>query len=143
MTHYSFEGTTDYIAATPALIVTLEASGSITAGRAVAFDAGNTSEVYTPSAVAVADGTQCAGLSIEAAADSEVCGVLVWGFAKNVPAVAGYTPQPGDRIQISGSAKFTSIATGSFLSNPYVVAGKVLSGSGAGNNFLAFIDCMK
>ena len=44
MTHYQFEGRTDYIAVRPALILTLEASGSITAGRGVSLDAGGSSD---------------------------------------------------------------------------------------------------
>jgi hypothetical protein len=142
MSYYVFEGKNDYIAVYPALIASFKASGSISAGKGLAFDAGNTSYVYQPT-LAVASGTACAGISLNAAADTKACSVLVWGFAKNLSAVAAYTPQPGDIIQLSGSGNFTSLATGSFLTSPYAAAGKVVSGSGAGAAFMAFISCMK
>lgn len=141
MSYYVFEGKNDYIAVYPALIASFKASGSITAGRGVAFDAGGTSYVYQPT-TAVA-GVEPAGLALNTAADGGKTSVLVWGFAKNVPAASGYTPKTGDRIALSGSGQFTSLDTGSFLTNPYAVAGKVVSGSGEGAAFLAFIDCMK
>ncbi len=144
MAMYTYEGTKDFLVTYPALICSFVASGSITAGNAVAYDAGNTTEVYVPSAVAAATGTECAGIALNTVADAGRCSVVVWGFVKNLDAVAAYTPNPGDRIKISGSAgAFTSQSTGSFLTNPYVVAGKVVSGSVAGGKFMAFIDCMK
>ena len=145
MTYYanSKEGATDYILDRPALVLSYQASGSVVAGKAVVFDAGGSSTVYQPTAVAVAAGTQCAGLALSAAATGKIVDVLVWGLAKNLPAVAGWTPATGDRFQVSGSSQFTSIATGSFLGNPYVVAGTVLTGSGAGKVFQGFIDCLK
>jgi len=145
MTYYanSKEGATDYILARPALVLSYQASGSVVAGKAVVFDAGGSSTVYQPTAVTVASGTQCAGLALSAAATGKIVDVLVWGFAKNLPAVAGWTPATGDRFQVSGSSQFTSITTGSFLGNPYVVAGTVVTGSGAGGVFQGFIDCLK
>lgn len=139
MSYYVFEGKNDYIAVYPALIASFKASGSITAGRGVSFDAGGTSYVYQPTTA----GVEPAGLALNTAADGGKTSVLVWGFAKNVPAASGYTPATGDRIALSGSGQFTSLDTGSFLTNPYAVAGKVVSGSGEGAAFLAFIDCMK
>ncbi len=141
MSYYVFEGKNDYIAAYPAMIVTLKASGSISAGKAVAFDAGNTSYVYQPD-LAVGSGTPCAGVALATTASAGRTPVCVWGFMKNLTAVSGYTPLPGDIIQISGSGNFTSLATGSFLTSPYAAAGKVVSGS-AGGAFMAFISCMK
>ena len=142
MTYYSFEGSTDYLAAQPALIATFKASGSITAGRGLAFDAGGTSQVYTPTAIA-SGSLSCAGLSIESASTGNPVSALVWGFAKNLPAVSGWTPATGDLFQLSGSAQFTSLTTGSQGSVAAACAGKVISGSGAGGNFIAFLDCMK
>jgi uncharacterized protein with beta-barrel porin domain len=142
MSYYVFEGKNDYIAVYPALICTFKASGSVAAGKAVAFDAGNTSMVYQPT-LAVASGTSCVGIALNTAADGKPVSTLVWGFAKNLSAVAAYTPQPGDIIQMSGSGNFTSIASGSLLTSPYAAVGKVVSGSGAGNPFMAFISCMK
>ncbi len=142
MSYYVFEGKNDYIAVYPALIATFKSSGSVAAGKAVAFDAGNTSYVYQPT-LAVASGTACVGIALNTAADAKAVSTLVWGFAKNLTAVAAYTPQPGDVIQMSGSGNFTSLTTGSFLTSPYAAAGKVVSGSGAGGAFMAFISCMK
>lgn len=143
MAMYTYEGTKDFIVVYPALIASFKASGSITAGKGVKFDAGGTSEVYQATSTA-AGGDQCAGIALNTVADNGNCSVLVWGFAKNLTAVSAYTPAVGDRIILSGSGNFTSLTTGSFLTNPYVVAGKVVSGSGtAGGKFMAFIDCMK
>jgi len=141
MSYYVFEGKNDYIAVYPALIASFKASGSIAAGRAVSFDAGNTSEVYQ--AVVAKDSGSCVGIALNTAADNKPTSVLVWGFAKNLTAESNYTPQPGDIICVSGSGLFTSIATGSYLKNPYCAVGKVVSGSVAGGAFMAFISCMK
>jgi hypothetical protein len=142
MSYYVFEGKNDYIAVYPALIASFKSSGSISAGKAVAFDAGNTSYVYQPT-LAVGSGTSCAGIALNSVATGVRTSVLVWGFAKNLTAVSAYTPQPGDVLQMSGSGNFTSLDTGSFLTSPYAAAGKVVSGSGAGGALMAFIDCMK
>jgi len=145
MTYYvnSKEGATDYILARPALTLSYQASGSVVAGKAVVFDAGGSSTVYQPTAVATGSGVQCAGLALSAAATGKIVDVLVWGVAKNLPAVAGWTPATGDRFQISGSSQFTSIATGSFTRLPFCVAGTVITGSGAGGKFIGTIDCLK
>lgn len=138
MAYWYYEGTKDFVVTTPALIVTFKASGSITAGLGVAFDAGNTSDVYVPSAIAV-DGTAVVGVALKTVSDDDPVAVLVWGFAKNLTSI-GQTKTPGMHIGLSGSGHFAQAAsTGSNY-----IAGKVVSGSGtATGKFMAFIDCMK
>jgi hypothetical protein len=142
MAMYTYEGTKNFIAVYPAIIVSLVASGSVTAGNGLAFDAGNTSEVYVPTCAA-ASGTECAGIALNTASDNGRVEVGVLGFFKNLVAVSAFTPAPGDRILLSGSGTFTSCTSGSFLTNPYAVCGKVVSGSVAGGRFMAFINCLK
>ncbi len=141
MAMYTYDGTKDFLVIYPAIQLSFKASGSITAGKGVAFDAGNTGEVYQPTVAA--GGAEPVGVCINTVADNGSANVVVQGFVKNLTAVAAYTPQPGDRIVLSGSGDWTSHATGSFLTNPYVVAGKVISGSGAGGRFMALINCLK
>ena len=143
MTYYvnSKEGATDYILARPALVLSYQASGSIVAGKGVVFDLGGSSTVYQPSAIATGS-VLCEGLALSAAATGKIVDVLVWGVAKNLPAVAGWTPATGQRFQLSGSSQFTSIATGS-NDNEYLVVGTVITGSGAGGKFIGTIDCLK
>ncbi len=137
MAFWSYEGTKDFVVTTPYLMLTFRASGSITAGKGLAYDAGNTSDVYVPTAIAV-DTTKCAGIAAKTVATGEACPVIVWGVVKNI----GYLAQtlvPGDLIGLSGSGTFglASSLTGSYI------AGRFLSGSGAGGTMIALIDCMK
>lgn len=141
MAMYTYEGTKDFIVVYPTLQASFVASGSVTAGKGVAFDAGNTSQVYVPTCALGA--VQPAGVAVNTVADQGRANVVVWGFVKNLSAASAYTPNPGDRIALSGSGNFSSLPTGSFLTNPYAVAGKVVSGSVQGGAFMAFIDCMK
>jgi hypothetical protein len=128
-----YEGTKDYIAATPALILTFRASGSVTGGQFVAFDAGNTGDVYTP---AVASGSVApAGFALMTKATLTEVPVLVWGFAKNVPWL-GATSVAGNPVFISGSSATTSAGLGIY------VCGKVITGSAAAGTVVALIDCM-
>ena len=134
------EGTKDYILATPALITTFKASGSIVAGRIVSFDNLVSSDVYQPAAATASGALVPAGLACKTVSDGEDVPVLVWGYAKNIAArVAG---NPGDPIVISGAGYVVpsgSIAAGTAL--PKNVIGKWISGSST--SCIAFIDCMK
>jgi len=133
MAYYTYEGTKDFIVVQPALVLSFVASGSITAGRIVAYDAGGTSEVYVPSAVAAA-ALPCAGVALNTVTDGNPVTVLVWGFAKNlVMANSSETVTVGELVSISGSGYFTS-------GSAYCV-GRVVSGSAT--SFMALIDCLK
>ena len=136
-----YEGTKDYIAATPALITTFKASGSINAGRIVVFDAGdNSSNVYQPPATTASGALAPVGLAIKTVSDGDDVPVIVWGFAKNIACrVAG---NPGDPMVITGAGYVVpsgSIAIGTAY--PRNVIGKWVSGSST--SCMAFIDCMK
>jgi hypothetical protein len=137
-----YEGTKDYLVMTPALLVTFRASGSISAGQGVAFDAGGTSDVYVPTTALGA--TPCAGIALRTVSSGDPVTVLVWGYAKNLTSIT-QVKTPGMWIALSGSAgAFAELTTGSFLGSPNACAGKVVSGSAsATGKFMAFIDCMK
>lgn len=139
MAFYPYEGTKDFIVHTPALILSLRASGSITAGNGVAFDAGNTSDVYVPSAIAV-NSVACAGIALKTVSDTDPVPVCVWGFLKNLVSIQA-AKTPGVLISLSGSGTF---GTGIEASGSRFMAGKVVSGStSASGTFMALIDCMK
>ena len=136
-----YEGTKDYVAATPVLITTFKASGSITAGRIVVFDTGdNSSNVYQPPATTASGALAPVGLAIKTVSDGDDVPVIVWGFAKNIATkLAG---NPGDPIVISGSGYVapsgsTAVTTGVLRS----FIGKWVSGSST--SCMAFIDCMR
>lgn len=136
MSFMYYEGTADFLAATPALTVTFEASGSITAGRAVSYDtAGQASTVYMPSAVR-SGATVVAGVALQTVSTGNPVGVLVWGYAKSLPKL-GEGGQFGESLVISGSGYWTQSGSG----QSRYVAGRIVSGSG--NTIVAFIDCMK
>lgn len=129
-----YEGTADYIAATPALIVTFRTSGSVAAGNFVAFDAGNTGDVYQP---AVASGSVApAGLALQTRATGQDIAILVHGYAKNIPYL-GATCYAGNNLFISGSSATTSAGAGIYT------IGRVVTGSATGGTVVAFIDCLK
>jgi len=146
MAFWYYEGTKDFVAATPCLILTFKASGSITAGRPVLYDAGDTSEVYMTGSgfleVAVP-----AGVALKTVSDNDDVPVLVWGVAKNLLSNTE-AKTPGMVITNSGSAfaDCTSYMydTGSSSGSRYAM-GSVISGSGgsATGKFMATIDCMK
>lgn len=132
----TYEGTSDFIAATPYLATTFAVSGSITAGRAVAVEALNPGYCYMPTGVP-SGSVKPAGVALATTADGAGCPVLVWGYAKSLPTLPtdrslGF----GNALVITGSGYWG--ASGSTLVAQ--VAGKVVSGS-AGYTF-AFIDCM-
>jgi len=136
-TFLTYEGTTDFIAVTPALIVTLTASGSITAGRAVTYDTSNPSAVYQPSAIR-SGSLPVAGVALTTAADGKAVSVMVWGFAKSLPTLpsTGATGIIGQPLVITGSGYWGASGSG----RNYCTAGKIVSGS-AGFTY-AFIDCV-
>ena len=131
-----YEGTMDYLAATPALIATFAASGSITAGNIVCFDAGNSAAVYA--AAGISGSNAPVGLALQTQSTGKEIAVLVWGYAKNIPYV-GATTYAGDLLTTSGSSatKATGTITGAYI------IGKVVTGSAAGGTVVAFIDYMK
>ncbi len=145
MSFWYYEGTKDFVVTTPALIMTFEASGSITAGRGVTFDTGDQSKVEQATCA------KCekipVGVALKSASDGDPVPVLVWGVAKNLTSI-GEAKTPGMLISLSGSGYFadcTSLVTDTGTSGSAYVAGKVISGSGgvATGKFMAFIDCMK
>ena len=136
------EGTTDYVAATPALIVTFRASGSIAAGRTVTQDNLANGDVYQPIAATVSGGNVPTGLALKTVSDGEDIPVLVWGYAKNVAIKdGGSVGRPGYSLIMTGAGYLAP--TGS-MSHSYVskgFAGKYLSGSTS--TCWAFIDCTR
>jgi len=138
MAFWYYEGTKDFVVTTPALILTFKASGSITAGRGVTFDAGNTSDVYQ--ATCPINNKVPVGVALATVSDDDPVPVLVWGVAKNLTSI-GQAKTPGMLIGLSGSGYFAQATEASGSS---YIAGKVISGSGtATGKFMAFIDCMK
>ncbi len=136
------EGTSDYIAATPVLIVGYRASGSITAGRIVQL-ATDSGDVYVPLAAGVATGSTVptAGLATATTASGDSCPVLVWGMAKNLTkCLSTATFNPGDILFISGAGYVSANAPG-VTSAPSNALGRVVSGSGT--YVTAFISLMK
>ena len=137
MSFLYFEGTKDYVAATPALIVTYSASGSITAGRCLNLN--TTGDVYVPTAHR-SGASKPAGVALATVANGEPCPVMVWGYAKNLQN-AGLALNVGDVLAVSGSGLWTT--SGSLNTPSSYSAGKVVSGSAASGLIVAFIDCMK
>ena len=131
------EGASDYIAVTPATIISLVCSGSVGAGMGVAWDGGNTSMVYVASNVNTGSApVQCAGLALQSGSNGQSIPVLISGVVKNLTkATSAYTFTPGMWILLSGSG-------GAFAAAPLAHAativpwccGVVVSGSG---NFIA------
>ena len=136
-----YEGTKDWVQATPAMIISLRASGSITAGYPLKWNAGNDSDVWADTTGVVG---KCAGLALATVATGAVCPVLVWGYAKNL--LANETLVPGDFIMASGSggafAKLTAVTVSGSTGISSYFAGRVVSGSGAAGFFTGFINCM-
>lgn len=130
----TYEGTTDFLAATPALVITLTASGSITAGRGVVFDGGSNAAVYQPSAI-VSGSLRPAGVAMHTAATGEPLAVMVWGYAKSLPA-SDQTFAPGNVLALTGSGLWG--CSGSAALGPG--CGKIISGS---SGFIyALVNCM-
>ena len=130
----TYEGTTDFLAATPALIVSFAASGSIIAGRGVVVSTSNYGSVYMPSGVP-SGSVVPAGVATATVSDGEPVGVIVFGYAKSLPTLpTNRTIGFGQPLVITGSGYWTT--SGSTLNS--CVAGKTVSGS-AGYTF-AFIN---
>ena len=141
MSFLYFEGTKDFLAATPALITTFEASGSITAGRLVSFNTNADQRVSLPGASTASGSANVAGLAVATVSNGDPCPVLVWGYAKNVATTATFTC--GDALVCSGSGYIGTSGsvkpvTGS-SSNAYW-CGRYISGSAT--SAIAFINCM-
>jgi hypothetical protein len=134
-----YEGTMDFIVTTPALIISLVASGSISAGQGVTWSVQNDATVYVPT---TAQGsTQCAGVCLATVSTGQFAPVLVWGYAKNLTFIG--TVNPGNLITLSGSAGgFTALAAGSYVTGSVYAAGTCVSGSAAGKTS-ALISCLK
>ncbi len=134
----SYEGTTDYLAATPALVVSFAASGSITAGRAVCFNTAGPGYVYQVSGQPSGANIP-AGVALATVADGDPVPVVVWGYVKSLPALpTTISFANGQPLVITGSGYWT--ASGSTRPVGGTVAGKIISGS-AGFIY-AFINCM-
>jgi hypothetical protein len=131
----TYEGTSDYLAATPALIITLTASGSIAAGRGVVFDTGTNAAVYQPSAI-VSGSLRPAGIALATRATGDAVPVMVWGYAKSLPA-SGQTFTPGDILTITGSGLWGSSGSAALGSG----CGKIISGSSG--YIYALVDFMR
>jgi len=131
-----FEGTADYQAATPALITTFEASGSITAGRMVCFVSATDQRVFQGAAGAHSAFKFPAGLAISTVANGDPCPVFVWGIAKNIAVASAQTNFTGYGV-ISGAGYLYN--SGSTLKDQYAVA-KIISGSAT--TCVAFINAM-
>ncbi len=122
-----YEGTSDYLAATPALVITLQASGSISAGRGVVFDGGSNAAVYQPAALR-SGALVPAGVALATVATGDAVPVLVWGYAKSLPASVG-TFLPGDVLALTGSGLW-GCSGSKALSLGGGACGKIISGSG-------------
>lgn len=139
-----YEGTMDFVAATPAMIVTFRASGSITAGRGVCYRTGSQAgagDVYQPSLFVSGSpdaGNVPAGVALQTVTSGQELGVLVWGYAKNLPYLGNVTIEPGHPLVLSGSYFSTSGSTSEELCH----VGKCVTGSATGGTIVAFIDCM-
>jgi hypothetical protein len=137
----NYEGTSDFIATTPYLAITLAASGSITAGRGVCVETLNPGYCYQPPAGTISGSLKPAGVALATTADGSGVPVLVWGYAKSLPTLpTDRVFSYGDNLVITGSGYWT--ASGSCVAAaiaPMSVAGRIVSGS-AGYIF-AFVDC--
>jgi hypothetical protein len=137
----NYEGTADYIAATPYLAVTLAASGSVTAGRAVVADTNNPAYVYQPSGQP-SGSVKPVGVALATVADGAALPVLVWGYAKSLPALpTARSFGLGNGLVVTGSGQWSSSGSAAGLAPASEFAGKIVSGS-AGYIF-AFIDCLR
>lgn len=136
MSFMSFEGTADYIVATPALIVSFKASGSVAAGTFVAWDAGNTGDVYNVAASIASGSYRPAGFALATAASGTVFPVLVWGYAKNIH-VTGSAVNPGNPLVAAGTNGGTSGSAGTAA-----VVGTFTTAAASGAKALAFINCL-
>ena len=144
MAYLTLEGTKDFLVATPALIVTFVASGSIAAGNGLKWDAGNTGNVWADTAGAVG---KCAGIALATVSDDDYVPVLVWGYAKNL--VSYETLVPGDNIILSSVAQgpgFTKdsapAVSGSTYARTIYKCGVCTTNVTSGSKFLALINCM-
>lgn len=132
----SYEGTTDYLAVTPAMVITLAASGSITAGRAVVVQSTNPGYCYMPTSVP-SGSVIPAGVATSTVSDGDPIGVIVWGYVKSLPTLpTDRTLSFGQALVVTGSGYWGTSGSTKVAQ----VAGKVVSGS-AGYTY-AFIDCM-
>jgi hypothetical protein len=132
----TYEGTTDYLAVTPAMVITLAASGSIIAGRAVVVESTNPGYCYMPTGAPSGSLTP-AGVATATVSDGDPIGVIVWGYVKSLPSLpATGTVRFGQPLVITGSGYWGTSGSTKVAQ----VAGKTVSGS-AGYTY-AFIDCM-
>ncbi len=131
-----YEGTADYEAATPVLVTTFEASGSIAAGKMVLFMGAADQRVYQGIAGTHSAASIPAGLALATVANADPCPVLVWGYAKNISVSALQTNLTGYGV-VSGAGYLHN--SGSIVKNVYSIA-KIISGSAT--TCTAFINCM-
>ncbi len=135
-----YEGTTDYLAATPALIITNKASGSITAGRFLAFDRGTSESVYQPSGVP-SGSLMPAGIALQTVSDGDPIAVGIFGLFKNLPVLGGV--KAGNYLVVTGSGYWGvsgSSTTADPVSTLAMWAGRCITGSTSGGTVVAFIS---
>ena len=131
--YVSFEGTQDYLVHLPALIMTFEASGSISAGNAVGMNPSN-GTVYalsgpTSTALTAAKTMDFMGVATKTVATTKKVPVIVWGAVKNV--VAQTTITAGQYLIPSGSGAFAPATYAAGGQNGYslYVSDETYSGS--------------
>ena len=133
-----FEGTSDYVAATPVIITTFEASGSIAAGKLVPFMSATDQRVYQPPATYQGNSSP-AGLAIATVANGDPCPVVVWGMCKNIVTGGAFTLLTS-YFSISGSGLAMISGAASWNKNIGTV-GRGITGS-SNSTITAFINCM-
>lgn len=143
MSFLYFEGTKDYVLATPCLITTFKASGSVTAGRLVTWDTGHAgaADVFLPPAGTISGSLPVAGLATATVADGEACPVIVWGYVKNIPVIGSLTLTTTDCLVVSGAGYASRSGSYTTMPKTQYIAGKVISGSATWVK-AAFINCM-
>ncbi len=136
-----YEGTMDYLAATPALIITHKASGSITAGRFVAFEPGTTGCVYQPTGVA-SGSILPGGVALQTVSTGDPVAVGIWGLFKNLPTLNQHVG-PGQWLVVTGSGYWgtsgSSVTADPLVRSP-MWAGRCITGSSANGSVVAFIS---
>jgi hypothetical protein len=129
MSFYYFEGTADYVLATPVIMIGYIASGAITAGMMVCTTPD--SRVYMPPSGTTTGSVIPAGLCVNTCASGDPAAVIVHGPVKNLTSTVSAVP-PDTIIVITGSGYVCGYYPGTpalTLSKLLVSAGKVISGS--------------
>ena len=137
-----FEGTSDYVLATPAIITTFEASGSITPGRFVCFNSATDQRVHVPNSSYIYShgvATPPAGLAIQTVASGDPCPVVVFGYCKNI-ATLGATAVTYITCLLTVSGAGYVYPTSSAVYKHLGTVGRAISGSAS--KCIAFVNTM-